>query len=98
MRKIERGGKVLAVMNEIKKALARLQNLGWTSAAIADELDVSPVTIFRWQKGDRQPENNRAVLHLLETMASRRRIPKRRRRGESTTYRNLSSIPRENLD
>ena len=40
-------------MSDVRKALDKLRDLGWTSAAIADELRVSPVTVFRWQK--RQP-------------------------------------------
>ena len=85
-------------MNDVRKALAKLQDLGWTSAAIADELGVSPVTVFRWQKSDSQPDHMKSVLHLLETLATRRRIPRRRRKGGSATYRNLSSISRQKPD
>ena len=85
-------------MNDVRKALAKLQDLGWTSAALADELGVSPVTVFRWQKNDSQPDHLKSVLHLLETLATRRRIPKRKRRGGSATYRNLSNISRQKPD
>ena len=85
-------------MNDVRKALAKLRDLGWTSAAIADELGVSPVTVFRWQKNDSQPDHMKSVLHLLEALATKRRIPKRRRKGESAAYRNLSSISRQKPD
>ena len=85
-------------MDDVRNALSRLLDLGWTSAAIADELGVSPVTVFRWQKGDRQPEHLKSVLHLLEALSTRTRIPRRRRKGGSTTYRNLSSISRQKPD
>ena len=78
-------------MSDVRKALDKLRDLGWTSAAIADELGVSPVTVFRWQKNDSQPDHLRSVLHLLETLATRRR-------GGSATYRNLSSISRQKPD
>jgi len=85
-------------MNDVRKALDKLRDLGWTSAAIADELGVSPVTVFRWQKNDSQPDHMKSVLHLLETLATRKRIPRRRRRGGSATYRNLSNISRQKPD
>ena len=67
-------------MNPIDAHLKMLNQNGWTDAAISDELGVSPVTIFRWKKGTRQPDNLRSVLHLLETLSKRKRIPKRKRR------------------
>ena len=85
-------------MDDVRNALSRLLDLGWTSAAIADELGVSPVTVFRWQKGDRQPEHLKSVLYLLEALSTRRRIPRRRKKGGATTYRNLSSISRQKPD
>ena len=77
-------------MNDIRSALLELQKNGWTSAAIADELGVSPITIFRWQKGMRDPDNLKSVLYLLESLLKRKRVPKRRRRGSGSHYRNTS--------
>ena len=67
-------------MNELTNHLELLNQHGWTDAAISDELGVSPVTIFRWKKETRQPDNLRSVVHMLETLSKRKRIPKRKRR------------------
>ncbi len=40
-------------MNDVREKLLQLKDRGWTMAAIADELDVSHMTVFRWRKGMR---------------------------------------------
>ena len=52
-----------------------------TMAAISDELGVTHMTVYRWQKGMRKAENSRSVLHMLDTLMKRRKVPKRRRVG-----------------
>jgi ribosome-binding protein aMBF1 (putative translation factor) len=67
-------------MNEIVQAkIAQLQSKGWTLAALADELDVTPNAVEKWKSGDRSPSNTKAVLTLLDQLAKRKRIPKKRR-------------------
>ena len=78
-------------MDSIETALQKLHKIGWTSAAIADEIEVSPVTVLRWQKGERNPDNLKSVLHMLDSLSKRKRIPKKRRRGGTSQYRNLRS-------
>ena len=68
-------------MNEIQDRLLALKEKGWTMAAIADELGVSNMTIFTWQKGTRNAENALSVLYKLDSLLVRKRIPKRKRRG-----------------
>jgi transcriptional regulator with XRE-family HTH domain len=82
---------VSCAMDEIGDALAKLHEIGWTSAAIADELEVSPVTVLRWQKGERNPDNLKSVLYMLDSLSRKKRIPKRKRRGESSPSRNLGT-------
>ena len=36
-------------MNDVQNKLLELKDRGWTMAAIADELDVSHMSVFRWQ-------------------------------------------------
>ena len=72
-------------MNEIQGRLLALKEKGWTMAAIADELGVSNMTVFTWQKGTRNAENARSVLFKLDSLLARKRIPKRKRRGPKTT-------------
>ena len=67
------------IMNEVQKRIAVLRELGWTLAAIADELEVTVNAVEKWQAGHRVPSNLRSTLEHLDRLAKRRRIPKRRR-------------------
>ena len=66
-------------MNEVQQKLAILRELGWTLAAIADELEVTVNAVEKWQAGHRSPSNLRSTLEHLDRLAKRKRIPKRRR-------------------
>jgi len=70
------------VMNGVQEKLGQLQNKGWTLAALADELAITPNAVEKWKSGDRQPNNTKAVLALLDQLAKRKRIPKKRRYNE----------------
>lgn len=77
-------------MNEIVQAkIGQLQDKGWTLAALADELDVTPNAVEKWKSGDRNPSNTKAVLISLNQLVKRKRIPKKRRytKGSRTNYR-----------
>ena len=95
MRNPPQGSVHPTAMNDIQSKLLELKDRGWTMAAIADELNVSHMTVFRWQKGMRKAENSRSVLHMLDTLMKRKRIPKQRRRGTSTPLRNASTRDRK---
>ena len=66
-------------MNEVQTKIAELQEKGWTLAALADELGVTVNAVEKWKAGDRQPSNSKAILTLLDQIAKRKRIPKKRR-------------------
>ncbi len=72
---------VYLVMNEVQTKIAELQERGWTLAALADELGVTVNAVEKWKAGDRQPNNIKAVITLLDQIAKRKRIPKQRRYG-----------------
>ena len=82
-------------MNDVQIKLLELKDRGWTMRAIADELAVSHITVYRWQKGIRKAENSRSVVHMLDTLIKRKRIPKRKRRGSNSSLRNSSTISRK---
>ena len=82
-------------VNDVQNKLLDLKDRGWTMAAIADELHVSHMTVYRWQKGMRKAENSRSVLCMLGTLLKRKRIPKQRRRGSSYSSRNASTVNRK---
>jgi len=74
-------------LNDIQSRIAQLQNKGWTLAALADELDVTTNAIEKWKSGDRNPNNTKAVLMLLDQLVRRKRIPKKRRYQKSSNDR-----------
>jgi orotate phosphoribosyltransferase-like protein len=82
-------------MNDVQNKLLELKDRGWTMAAIADELEVSHMSVFRWQKEMRKADNSRSVLYLLDTLMKRKRIPKQRRRGSRSSSRNASTVNRK---
>ena len=81
----------ISAMNTVQEKLLKLKNRGWTMRAISDELSVSHMTVFRWQKGIRNARNARSVLYLLESLIERKRIPKRKRRGQAHSLKNLAT-------
>ena len=85
----------ITAMNDVQNKLLDLKDRGWTMAAIADELEVSHMSVFRWQKGMRNADNSRSVLHMLDTLMKRKRIPKQRRRGSSSSLKNASTVNRK---
>jgi transcriptional regulator with XRE-family HTH domain len=64
-------------MNDVQSRIAKLQERGWTLAAIADEADVTVNTVEKWKAGDHIP--NKATLVLLDQLLTKKRIPKKRR-------------------
>ena len=83
-------------MNEVQLILKDLNKKGWTDAAIADELEVSHMTVFRWQKGLRSAQNSRSVLYSLNALLERKRIPKKKRRVTQSSDR--VAMPMESID
>jgi len=66
-------------MEDIQIKINELQEKGWTLAALADELGVTVNAVEKWKAGDRYPRNAKAVLIVLELLAERKQIPKKRR-------------------
>ena len=64
-------------MNNVQELLAELKDLGWTWAAIADEIDVEQNTVSRWYAGVRYPANATAVMAMLAGLKRRARVPKK---------------------
>jgi hypothetical protein len=62
----------------IQTALAALKEKGWSLAAIADELQVSWVTAWRWKKGQ-MPVHVQLVAGAMDELLKKKRIPKMRR-------------------
>ena len=94
-RKPSYANRKLPSMNDVQIKLLGVKDRGWTMSAIADELAVSHMTVYRWQKGMRKAENSRSVLYMLDTLLKRKRIPKRKRRGSNSSLRNSSTIIRK---
>jgi DNA (cytosine-5)-methyltransferase 1 len=71
-------------MNEVQTQITKLELKGWTLASIADEVGVSTSGAEKWKNGHRYPENAKAILHLLNQLEKRKRIPKQRRYNRAT--------------
>lgn len=70
---------IYLIMNEVQKRISELQEKGWTLAALADELEVTPNAVEKWKAGDRNPSNAKAIIVLLDQISKRKRIPKKKR-------------------
>ena len=66
-------------MNDIQMKIAELQAKGWTLAALAHQLGNSVNTLEKWKAEDRYPANVGSVMIALDTLAKRKRVPKKRR-------------------
>ena len=56
------------IMNKVQKRIAVLRELGWTLAAIADELGVTVNAVEKWQAGQRVPSNLKSILAHLDQL------------------------------
>ena len=71
----------------VAQALAELEERGWTLAAVADELGVNWLAVYRWRDGTRFPENPNLVLTKIEILAQSNRVPPAFRRGRPAPER-----------
>lgn len=74
-------------MNDVQEKIAQLQEKGWTLAAIAGEMGVTVNAVEKWKAGSRRPANLKATLLVLDRLAKRKRIPKRRQYGPGSRTR-----------
>ena len=74
-------------MNDIQAKLHDLTEKGWTQAAIADELEVHKQTVNRWQFGQTYPPMSKPIIMALDSLMSRKRIPKQRRYAPGSRQR-----------
>jgi transcriptional regulator with XRE-family HTH domain len=79
-------------LNEIQQALADLEGLGWTLAAIADELTVTQNAVQKWKAGQRTPRPLKPILVVLESLAHRKSVPKKRRYGPGSRLRHMAEV------
>jgi transcriptional regulator len=73
--------------NEIQVRISQLAEKGWTLAAIAGELGVTPLTVGLWKAGKRNPTNVKSVLLMLDKILEKKRIPKKRRYAKGSRQR-----------
>lgn len=78
-------------MNDVQRKIAALQERGWTLAAIADELGVTPNAVEKWKAGVRNATNLKSILEHLERLQHRQRIPKQRRYQLGRSHRAVRS-------
>ena len=73
-------------MNEVQVRIAELEDKGWTLASIADELEAHRNTVGMWKAGTRYPRPEKPVLHALDHLLSKKRIPKKKRYGKGSRF------------
>lgn len=66
-------------MNDIQSKIQELQYKGWTLAALADEVGQSLSSVEKWKSGERYPASSKAILNLMDDIAKRKRVPKKKR-------------------
>lgn len=66
-------------MNDIQAKIAGLEGKGWSLAAIARAMGVTVNAIEKWKAGNTSPANSKATLALLNEIAKKKLIPKKRR-------------------
>ena len=66
-------------MNNVQAKIDQLQENGWTLAAIADGLGITPNTVEKWKAGDRYPRLEKPARESLDRLILKKRIPKKRR-------------------
>jgi transcriptional regulator with XRE-family HTH domain len=67
------------VQNDVQVVIAELESKGWTLAAIATEINVTVNAVEKWKAGDRHPANSKAVMMILQSLTTKKRIPKKKR-------------------
>ena len=67
------------IMNDIQARIAKLQENGWTLAAIADKLEAGHNTVEKWKAGDRYPRLEKPIIDALNQLAKVKRIPPQKR-------------------
>ena len=77
-------------MNGVQLRIVCLQKLGWTLAAIADELGVTPNAAEKWKAGDRTPRPEKPIIDALDRLLKRKRIPKKRRYAKNSRQRRVT--------
>ena len=69
-------------MNNVQSRIAKLEEKGWTLAAIADEVELTVNAVEKWKAGVHSP--NKATIAFLDQLLERKRIPKKRRYPKRT--------------
>jgi transcriptional regulator with XRE-family HTH domain len=84
--------------NDVQARIAQLQEKGWTLAALADELGVTPNAMEKWKAGDRYPHLEKPVLDALDRLAKLRRIPKKKRYAKGSRQYGFREDTKEKID
>jgi hypothetical protein len=71
----------------VSNALADLQEQGWTLTAVADELGIDLLTVYRWRDGTTVPADPGAALSRVEGLNGQMRPWPRNRCGRSAPER-----------
>ena len=66
-------------MTEVSELLEALEARGWSQAAVAQELGVNYLTVWRWRHSLHMPTNLVPVVRQLRELLARKRVPRQRK-------------------
>jgi hypothetical protein len=75
------------VIQDILVRIGELRKVGWTRAAIARELDLSPDTLGKWKKGHRTPSLPMLYLEKLNNLVGKKPPKKKQYEAKLTANR-----------
>jgi transcriptional regulator with XRE-family HTH domain len=59
-------------MNDIQTRIDSLEKLGWTLAAMARAIGVTPDTVGKWKRAERYPKPAKPILAVLDALLKRK--------------------------
>lgn len=77
-------------MNEVQLRIAKLQEKGWTLAAIAAGVGVTTNAVEKWKYGDRRPRVIKALIVLLDQLIVQKQVLKKHRFVEVSIKKKVS--------
>lgn len=74
---------IVSRVNEMQTRIAELEEIGWTLAAIARAVGVTPDAVGKWKRGERYPKPDKPILAALDVL-TKKKPPKKRMYGKGS--------------
>jgi transcriptional regulator with XRE-family HTH domain len=67
----------IQLVNDIQTRIANLEKLGWTLAATARAIGVTPDTVGKWKRAERYPKPAKPIITVLDGL-QKKKPPKKK--------------------